>query len=98
MNPTAVKVTRLFRRSVRVDVDVKATPEKIWSLLTNVADAPRWMAVVLALWWLALLMLFVWLQLNERCIDTYQAIWGPDSRHPGNQRKPIGWGIRRPMA
>ena len=64
----------------------------------QLADAPRWMAVVLALWWLALLMLFVWLQLNGRCIDTYQAIWGPDSRHPGNQRKPIGWGIRRPMA
>lgn len=64
----------------------------------QLADAPRWMAVVLALWWLALLMLFVWLQLNGRCIDTYQAIWGPDSGHPGNQRKPIGWGIRRPMA
>lgn len=46
MTPTAVKATRLFRRSVRVDVDVKATPEKIWSLLTNVADAPRWNSTI----------------------------------------------------
>lgn len=64
----------------------------------QLADAPRWMAAVLALWWLALVMLFVRLQRADRCIDTYQAIWGPDPGHPGNQRKPIGLGIRRPMA
>lgn len=64
----------------------------------QLADAPRWMADVLALWWLALVMLFVRLQRADRCIDTYQAIWGPDPGHPGNQRKPIGLGIRRPMA
>jgi len=64
----------------------------------QLADAPRWMAAVLALWWLALVMLFVRLQRADRCIDTYQAIWGPDPKHPGNQRKPIGLGIRRPMA
>ena len=29
------------------------------------------------------------------CGDTNHAIWGPDSRHPGNNMKPIGWGIRR---
>jgi hypothetical protein len=61
------------------------------------ADAPRWMAVVLAAWWLLLLGAFVHLQRSGRCIDTYQAIWGPDSRHPGNRRQPTGWGVRRPL-
>ena len=35
------------------------------------------------------------LQRRGRAIDTYQAIWGPGAEHPGNQRKPIGWGIRQ---
>lgn len=61
-----------------------------------VADAPRWMVLGLGLWWLALAATFGWLQAWKRCIDTYQAIWGPDPRHPGNQMKPIGWGIHRP--
>jgi hypothetical protein len=61
------------------------------------ADAPRWMAGVLALWWLALVAAFVVLQRAGRCIDTYQAIWGPDAQHPGNRRRPIGWGVRRPL-
>ena len=60
------------------------------------ADAPRWMALVLASWWLALLAGFVVLQRAGRCIDTYQAIWGPDPVHPGNRLRPIGWGVRRP--
>jgi hypothetical protein len=30
-----------------------------------------------------------------RCIDTYQAIWGPDLKHPGNQRLHVGWGMLR---
>ena len=30
MSPTAVKTKRAFRQSVRVDVDINATPEKIW--------------------------------------------------------------------
>jgi hypothetical protein len=59
------------------------------------ADAPRWMALVLGLWWLLLAALFALLQRQGRCIDTYQAIWGPDDQHPGNRRAPIGWGIRR---
>jgi hypothetical protein len=49
------------------------------------ADAPRWMAVVLALWWLALLAWAVGLERTGRRINTYQAIWGPDMKHPGNQ-------------
>ena len=62
------------------------------------ADAPRWMVLVLAVWWL--LMGFATLRLERagRCIDTYQAIWGPDPAHPGNQRQRVGWGMRRPLS
>ena len=60
------------------------------------ADAPRWMALALSVWWLVLLTGFVTLQRAGRCIDTYQAIWGPDPAHPGNRLRPIGWGVRRP--
>ena len=63
----------------------------------RVADAPRWMALVLALWWLLLIVVFVELQRRGRCIDTYQAIWGPDPAHPGNRIAPVGWGVRRPL-
>lgn len=59
------------------------------------ADAPRWMAVVLALWWSAFVAVFVRLQRQGRCIDTYQAIWGPGAEHPGNRRPAVGWGVRR---
>lgn len=60
-----------------------------------VADAPRWMWLVLCVWWLALLTLGVRLQRAGRCLDTYQAIWGPDPAHPGNVVAPIGLGIQR---
>lgn len=60
------------------------------------ADAPRWMPLTLGLWWLGLLGLAWRWQRQGRCIDTYQAIWGPDASHPGNHLRPIGWGIRRP--
>lgn len=59
------------------------------------ADAPRWMAIILAVWWCLLISLGVRWQRAGRCIDTYQAIWGPDRVHPGNRIPPIGWGIRR---
>lgn len=59
------------------------------------ADAPRWMWLVIGLWWLSLFVVAARLQVAGRCLDTYQAIWGPDARHPGNARKPIGWGVRR---
>jgi hypothetical protein len=60
-----------------------------------VADAPRWMALLLAAWWLLLAVAARQLQRKGRCVDTYQAIWGPDPQHPGNRVKPIGWGVRR---
>jgi hypothetical protein len=59
------------------------------------ANAPRWMWIVLGSWWLGFALAFVLLQRQGRAIDTYQAIWGPSSDHPGNLRKPIGWGVRR---
>jgi hypothetical protein len=61
------------------------------------ADAPRWMPIVLGTWWLALIATSVQLQRAGRCIDTYQAIWGPDPTLPGNRRRPIGIGIIRPQ-
>jgi hypothetical protein len=60
-----------------------------------VADAPRWMAGMLAAWWLGLAALFVRWQYHGRCIDTYQAIWGPGDSHPGNSLPVVGWGVRR---
>lgn len=59
------------------------------------ADAPRWMAMALALWWAGLLAMALRLQRRGRCIDTYQAIWGPDPALPGARLPPVGWGIRR---
>lgn len=59
------------------------------------ANAPRWMWLAILFWYVAILLLAVILQRQGRAVDTYQAIWGPDPQHPGNQRKPIGWGIRR---
>lgn len=59
------------------------------------ADAPRWMILMMALWW-AVLIAFGWRwQQQAKCIDTYQAIWGPDSSLPGMKFAPIGLGIRR---
>lgn len=61
----------------------------------TVADAPRWMAIVLTFWWLGLGIWCVRLQVRGHCMDTYQAIWGPDEVHPGNRMPPVGWGVRR---
>ena len=60
-----------------------------------VIDAPRWLALGLAAWWLLLAAAAWRWQRQGRCVDTYQAIWGPDPGHPGNRIEPIGWGIRR---
>jgi hypothetical protein len=59
------------------------------------ANGPRWMVIVIAAWWIMLAVAFALLQRRGLAIDTYQAIWGIDSVHPGNNRKPIGFGIRR---
>lgn len=59
------------------------------------ADAPRWMWLLLALWWLLLAGAFALLQLQGRCVDTYQAIWGPDTGTAASRRPALGWGVRR---
>ncbi|CAN7371755.1 cytochrome b561 domain-containing protein [Acidovorax sp. LjRoot194] len=59
------------------------------------ADAPRWMWIVLAAWWLVLGTAFAYLQYRGRCMDTYQAIWGPDTGTPASRQPPVGWGVRR---
>jgi hypothetical protein len=60
-----------------------------------IADAPRWMPIAIGAWWVMMLAIFVYLQRAGRCIDTYQAIWGPDPDLPGNRRRPIGLGVVR---
>ncbi|MGL4440575.1 MAG: cytochrome b561 domain-containing protein [Bosea sp. (in: a-proteobacteria)] len=60
------------------------------------ANAPVWMWLLIGFWWLFLAGVFAVLQRAGRAYDTYQAIWGPDPRHPGNARRPIGIGIVRP--
>jgi hypothetical protein len=47
-NPTAraTKTSRTFRLECATAIDVRATPERIWALLTNAADFPRWNSTV----------------------------------------------------
>lgn len=59
------------------------------------ANAPRWMAIGILMWWAVLLFVAIYLQRRGMCVDTYQALWGPDKTHPGNQREnSIGLGVR----
>lgn len=60
------------------------------------ANGPVWMWLGLGAWWLVLAAAFAALQKRGLAVDTYQAIWGPDPELPGNRRRPIGWGVRRP--
>ena len=59
------------------------------------ADALRWMVAGLTLLWTVLLMAFIRWQRDGRCLDTYQAIWGPGLELPGHARPPVGFGVRR---
>lgn len=59
------------------------------------ANAPRWMWAAILPWYAGLIILCLLFEKQGRTLDTYQAIWGPDPKHPGNQRKPIGWRVRR---
>jgi hypothetical protein len=61
----------------------------------DLADAPRWMFVLITTSWIFWITLFCALQRQGLALDTYQSIWGPGVQHPGNRRKPIGCGIRR---
>jgi Eukaryotic cytochrome b561 len=59
------------------------------------ADAPRWMVVMIFFWWCALAALAWRWQRQNKCIDTYQAIWGNKISLPGMAHLPVGWGIHR---
>ena len=59
-------------------------------------NAPVWMWLGLGIWYFGLISVSFMLQKQGKAADTYQAIWGPDPEHPGNRRKPIGWGVKRP--
>lgn len=70
----------------------------VFAIVSGLAmvEAPRWMWLGLIVTCLACAIIFLRLQRQGRCVDTYQAIWGLDPTLPSNQRaKPIGWGIRR---
>ncbi len=60
------------------------------------SNAPVWMWAVLSVWWIGLVAAFVGLQRRGMAVDTYQAIWGDELGHPGNQLPDPGWGVRRP--
>lgn len=60
-----------------------------------ISDAFVWMWLLIVGYWLVLAGASLVLQRQGRCVDTYQAIYGPDISLPGNARLPIGWGVRR---
>lgn len=61
----------------------------------TITDAPRWIWIIILLYWLSLATSSFRLQRAGRCVDTYQAIYGPEPMLPGNRRRPIGWGVTR---
>lgn len=61
----------------------------------SITDAPRWMWLAIAAYWMLLMSIAVVLQRLGWCVDTYQAIYGPSPELPGNQRSPIGFGVKR---
>jgi hypothetical protein len=42
----ATRVSRTFRLECATQIDVRATPQRIWALLTNAAEFPRWNSTV----------------------------------------------------
>lgn len=60
------------------------------------ANAPLWMWLSIGVWWAGVIAAGGYLQHRGMAIDTYQAIWGPDQTHPGNNLPSQGWGMRRP--
>lgn len=47
MNATTTR--RLFSRETEVSIDIRATPETLWSLLTNAALYPSWSSTVISI-------------------------------------------------
>jgi hypothetical protein len=59
------------------------------------SHAQPWIVGLIMMAWVVGILFALFLQRSGRCFDTYQAIWGPSTDHPGNRRLPIGWGVRR---
>jgi hypothetical protein len=45
----ATKTASTFRMECGVGIDIRATSERAWSLLTNASDFPRWNSTVTSL-------------------------------------------------
>ena len=58
-----------------------------------IVNAPKWIAIGGVIVVLTQIALFVAFQRKGMARDTYQAIWGPGKEHPGNTKRPIGWGV-----
>ena len=48
-NWKATTVKKTFSRETTVSINIKASPEKIWTLLTNAADFPKWNSTVISI-------------------------------------------------
>jgi hypothetical protein len=46
LDPKATKTATTFRMDCAVAITIQAPPERIWALLTNAADFPRWNSTV----------------------------------------------------
>lgn len=89
--------TRILFERVHKSTGYLAIVVSVGSITTGmwIANAYVWMWLAQIGIWGGFTIGFVVLQRMGRAIDTYQAIWGTDASFPGNQRPPIGWGIRR---
>jgi len=65
------------------------------SLGLYLANAPKWMVLGALTTVFTQIALFIVFQRKGMARDTYQAIWGPGKEHPGNAKRPIGWGVRK---
>jgi hypothetical protein len=63
-----------YHKSFGYGVLILVVLTTVTGLLT--ADAPRWMWLIIGLWWLCIVLIFSRLQKQGRHIDTYAAIWG----------------------
>lgn len=45
----ALTTKKLFSRETTVSIDIHAQPSKVWALLTNASDYPRWNSTIISL-------------------------------------------------
>lgn len=89
---------RLFFEAAHKSLGYGALGLAAAAILTGLwkANGPVWMWAALGLWWPLLIAAFIIMQRRGMAVDTYQAIWGDDPAHPGNQIPAQGWGTHRP--